>query len=127
MMGDGGDGGATFCRFGRREDGGGGRGVGEGSLALRFRDDVGAAGPDDGASAVREAGAGLGTELAWFAAWRAEDRVILEDMSKGFWFGRERGKGSRREVKSRMGERINEAARTLDSSGRGPPGRRSVV
>ena len=129
MTGAGGVGAATFCRFCRREEDAGWAGAGGvlGSWALRFRDDVGAAGPEDGAGAAGAAG-GAGVDgPAWFAAWRAEDRVILEDMSKGFWFGRERGKGSRREVKSRMGERINEAARTLDSSGRGPPGRRSVV
>jgi len=87
MTGAGGVGAATFCRFCRREEDAGWAGAGGvlGSWALRFRDDVGAAGPEDGAGA---AGGGWVTaeadaaEAAWFAAWRADDRVILEDMSK---------------------------------------------
>lgn len=76
-----GPGSETFCRFVRRVDGGfedSGSGLGLGSRPLRFLDAVDTgAGRAEGAVADDEA-AGVSEALA---ACRADERVVLEDMS----------------------------------------------
>lgn len=72
-----------FCRFVRRIDGGlegSGSGIGLGSRVLRFLDD------DDGAGCAARVGGAVANGVAAgvseaLAACRADERVVLEDMS----------------------------------------------